>query len=273
MGLGPFDLTGGPFLALYAGLFGLAVITGIVVPRWFRPEGRPTIGLRDADRLAYLAGGATRFGEALIARLFAIGALATDGSKLMLHAQRAGQGSAERAVLALASPATWPQVTRAIAQDAAAIDRALVDQGLLIDRAMAWRMRLLQTAPYFVLLLFGAIKWGIGTLREKPVGILTVFLIITAVVALIRFAKLDRNTKAGLAALQDMRLQSDRLRRAPTPEEAGLAVALFGTVVLAGSPWATFHTLRSPSDSNGSSSSSDGGSCGGGGGGCGGCGS
>ena len=61
--------------------------------------------------------------------------------------------------------------------------------------------------------------------------------------------------------------QSDRLRKAPTTSEIGLAVALFGTAVLVGSGFADFHTLRHASSDGGGGGSDgggDGGGCGGG---------
>lgn len=271
MSLGPFDLTGGPFLTLYGVLFVATIIAGFVIPRWLRPEGRPS-PVSDADRLAYLAGGATRFGEALVARLLATGAMVMDGrTKLAIRNHGNGRTSAERSVLALPSPAKWSDVTRTIALDAKAIDDKLVAAGLLIDQATRWQMRFWQTSPYIALIAFGAIKWEVGTLRERPVGYLTALLVVTAILGLIRFCTLDRRTRWGVDTLDAMRRQSDRLRRAPTPEETGLAVALFGTTVLAGSALAPFHQLRNDS---GSGSSGDGGSSDGGcgGGGCGGCG-
>jgi uncharacterized protein (TIGR04222 family) len=272
MGLGPFDLAGGPFLQLYGTLFVFTFIAGVAIPRCLRPEGRSIGGVGEADRLAYLAGGATRFGEALVARLLAIGAIVVENRrKLQIRALiGVGQSSAERSVLALPSPASWGHVTRAIRQDADAIEHELVSLGLLIDRSTGWQMRLWQTTPYLLLLLFGALKWEIGTIRDRPVGYLTALLAATAICALVRFAALDRRTRAGVAALKDARLQSSRLRRAPVAEETGLAVALYGTVVLAGSPWSDFHWLRSSGGDAGSSSGGSHGGCGGGG--CGGCG-
>jgi len=73
-----------------------------------------------------------------------------------------------------------------------------------------------------------------------------------------------------MAALATARGGSERLRRAPVAAETGMAVALFGTVVLSASAWGEYHTLRASSGRSTSSDSSDGG---GGGGGCGGCGS
>ncbi len=70
-----------------------------------------------------------------------------------------------------------------------------------------------------------------------------------------------------MAVLAETKQRSERLNRAPTGEETGLAVALFGTAVLAGSGLDGFHRLRAQSSDSGSSGSSDSGGSGGGGGG------
>jgi uncharacterized protein (TIGR04222 family) len=142
-----------------------------------------------------------------------------------------------------------------------------------MDRGTVWQMRFWQTTPYLLLIVFGAIKVDVGLSRDKPVGFLTLLLILTAILALVRFLAVDRRTRGGIEVLADARARSDRLRRAPTPTETGMAVALFGTMVLAGSDMDGFHTMRSASSGgDGGSSSSDGGGGGCGGGGCGGCG-
>jgi uncharacterized protein (TIGR04222 family) len=271
--MSPFDLTGGPFLALYGALFAIALVAGFAIPRWLRPEGGSPHGL-DTDQLAYLAGGRQRFGEALVSRLLASGSLSLVGSKFDINGS-GGRTAAERSVLALASPASWGAVERAAGRHAGAIEERLVSNGLLMDRGTGLQMRFWQTLPYLLLIGFGLIKWDIGVARDRPVGFLTMFLIATAVFALIRFLALDRRTRVAVEALANARSSSARLKRAATPGEMDLAVALFGTTVLVGSGWAGFHQLRSASSSGdgGSSGSSDGGSgCGGGGGGCGGCG-
>ena len=77
-------------------------------------------------------------------------------------------------------------------------------------------------------------------------------------------------TAAGVATVQQMRARNGRFARAPRPDEAAMAVALFGTGVLVGTPWEPVHAMRQrDGDGGGADGSSDGG-CGGGG--CGGCG-
>jgi uncharacterized protein (TIGR04222 family) len=274
MSLGPFDLTGPHFLQLYGALFVLTVIAGFVIPRWLRPDGRAP-SVTDPDQLAYLAGGPLRFYDAVAARLLATQALRMVGRDKFSPAisPREGRTPAERSVLALPSLSNWTMISRALKPYADPIRERLVREELLMDNATVWQMRFWQTSPWFLLLLFGATKWEIGAMRDKPVAILTVCLIFTAIFTLFRFIAVDQRTQGAFEVLADARSRSDRLRRAPTATETDLAVALFGTMVLTGSSYAAFHTMRASSDGGSSGGDSGGGCGGGGGGGCGGCGS
>jgi len=274
--MSPFDLTGGPFLQLYGALLVVTIIAGFLIPRWLRPEGRTPRRI-DTDDLAWLSGGATRFAETVTARLLATRQLAMDG-KARFTPSHLGNGTpVERSVLALPNEASWGQVSRAVGKHGAKVRDRLVEADLLIDGWNALQLRFFQTLPYLLLLGFGYTKLLIGESRGRPVGFLTMFLVVTAILALIRFVALDRKTRAGKEALAEARGRAERLQRAPAGGETDLAVALFGTAVLVGSDWGEFHTLRqasSGSDGGGSSSSDGGGGGGGcGGGGCGGCGS
>jgi uncharacterized protein (TIGR04222 family) len=273
MSLGPFDLPGGPFLTLYAILLAITVVAGFLIPRWLRPHGR-TIPVNDPDRLAYLAGGSARFVETVVTRLLASGALAFAKGKFT-PATLGGGSEAERSVLAVPAGSGWSRVAGAAGKHARTVERRLIADGLLMESGEAWQLRFWQTAPYALLILFGAIKWDVGVLRDRPVGFLTLLLIATGVLGLIRFLVLDRRTRGGIAALSEVRDRSDRLRRAPARDELDTGVALFGVAVLAGSGLDDFRRLRADnggSGDGGSSSSSGDGGCGGGGGGCGGCG-
>lgn len=273
MSLGPFDLTGEPFLVLYLVLFFAAIVAGAVIPRRVRPEGRRQT-VTDPDQLAYLAGGKVRFTDAVAARMLAAGTLVmATKTKFIGGSRPPAMTAAERSVLALTAPFGWNAVQGALHQYAAPIRRTLTANGLLMADADVSRVRWAQTLPYVMLIGFGAIKLLIGEARDRPVGYLTALLIITAVVAVIRWCVIDRRTGAALFAIEDATLRHQRLKIAPTTPEIGIAVALFGTTVLAGSVLADFHKLRA-SDGSGSTSSSDSSSDGGGGGGgCGGCGS
>jgi uncharacterized protein (TIGR04222 family) len=276
MGLGPFDLTGGPFLALYAVLFVLACLTSLWISSWLRPEGRYG-SVSNVDRLAYLSGGLSRYADVVVARLYTRGSLAIERKRgvSMRGTPSSGETAAEISVLGLTSPASLREIGKTLRPYADQIRHRLVESGLMLDDGVALQLRFWQSLPLFLLLAFGAIKWQIGTLREKPVEFLTVFLLATLAAAVFRLMKLDRRTKNGLVALEDAQLRQQRLSRAAPTSEADLAVALFGTAALAGSSWSNLHLLRRASGGEGGSGSSDGG-CGGGGcggGGCGGCGS
>jgi len=272
-GLGPFDLRGEQFLWLYGILFVLTVVAGIAIPRWLKPEGR-YVPVSDPEELAYLAGGADRLGEAVVSQLLATKAMEVGKARFAILRDDGGETPAQRTVLGLGVAASWKEIRQSLKLDARRIDERLTGFGLLIDGATRLQMRFWQTSPYVALLFFGAIKWEVGVSRGKPVEILTFFLIVTAIAAAFRFAALDRCTREGLAVLASTKAVSDRIRRAPLAQETGMAVALFGTAVLAGSQYSGFHKLRTDSGTS-SGCGGDGGDGGGGGcssGGCGGCG-
>lgn len=281
--LNPFNLPGAEFLTLYAVGLALVIAAGITLPAWLRPVGRDT-PMRDVDALAYLAGGVRRFADTVLARLLARGAVTIEGRTLAVQSPEAADGGAERLVLGLTGPVRAAAVERIVAGEADRVAKRLVADGLMIDAETARRLQWCQTAPYLLLLAFGATKWVVGIGRDRPVGFLTALLLLTAVLAWIRWRIVDRRTRAGEDLLRARQAQADRLRRAPMPAEADQAVALFGTAVLAGSAYGGLHRMRQPNGGDGGGGSAgggdDGGSGGGGdggggcgGGGCGGCGS
>ena len=277
MSLGPFDLTGGPFLTLYSALLAAVLIAGFVLPRRLRPDGRRQ-RVTDVDQLAFLAGGGARFGDALVARLLASRALLMVGkNRFRAAAGAAGETPAERSVLALHAPMRWHEIQLALKAHADPLEERLIALGLLMRDGELAALRFRTTLPYALLVGFGAIKLIVGDARDRPTGYLTALLVVTVLCGAVRWFTIDRRTRAGVEAVEQAREQSQRLRKAPTVTETGLAVALFGTIVLAGSGWENFHRLRSAGGDGGTSS--DGGGDGGGsdggggcGGGCGGCG-
>lgn len=261
-----FDLSAQSFLLLYATVLAGAVAAGLAIPRWLRPEGRARL-VSDEEELALLAGGRTRFSDAIVARLLARRDLTAQGrDRLVIETCGGGRTSAESAVLGAIGPFKLAAVDRVLRPHAADVERRLVAGGAMIDGSLALQMRAWQSSPYLLLLVIGLIRLELGIERERPVGFLALLLLATLVLMVIRFAALDRSTAGGRDALRRAREEAERLRRAPTADEAGRAVALFGTGVLAGSTLGVLHDMRRAGDG----SSSDGG-CGGGG--CGGCGS
>ena len=276
MSLGPFDLTGEPFLILYIALLVAAVAAGLVLPARLRPQGRAQT-VSDLDLLAVLTGGKARFVETLVARLLARGALVFAGENAFAPKRGArGDSAAEMRVLALSAPIKWTTIQSQLADYAGPVARRLASSGLHLTDDEAARTRWWQTLPFVLLIGFGTVKLMVGEMRERPVGFLIALLVVTAICSVIRWFVLDRRTQAAHDALADAARRNERLKRAPTGDEIGTAVALFGTGVLAGSAWGDFHRMRLSGDSGGDGGSSGGDSDGGsgcGGGGCGGCGS
>lgn len=276
MPLGPFDWTGGPFLALYAALFVVALVAALRLPHRFRPEGRWQ-RLTDPEELAYLAGGPARFVDTVVTRLLTDGRMSLyDKGKLVAQLGAQGRTPAEMRLLALPGPVGWRRIQFEVRDYVQPVRQALERKGVMMEAGDGLRLRIVATLPFVALLLFGAIKWQIGLARDKPVGFLTLFLIVTLACAVIRFASVDQRTREGIAALAAARSKAERLKRAPVTDEMVLAVALFGTMVFIGSNWAGYHDLRQASGSDGGGSSgsdsSSSGDSGCGGGGCGGCG-
>ena len=276
MSLGPFDWNGGAFLNLYQLLLAVALVACFLIPRWLRPTGRNQ-RVTDVDELALLAGGKQRFADAVVTRLLASGALEMAGRDCFAVTPGAtGASAAERRLLAMASPIGWRDLKRSLESSTDPLEQRLVQRGLVMDGGERARLRFWATLPFAALIGFGAIKMIIGSARDRPIGFLTALVVVTVVVAIVRWFTVDRRTDAGLKALAEARERAQRIRRAPTSGEMGEAVALFGTAVLAGSLWEDYHRLRSVgnassgSDGGGSDGGDGGGGCGGGCGGCGG---
>jgi len=278
MGLGPFDLTGGPFLVLYLVVLALAWAASLPLAEALRAEGRPGRIAGEED-LAALAGGPVRLAESVLVRLLAAGKLVQQGRRQFFAVDPDGGTTAvERAILRMAHPADWNAILRAVTAEFVGIERRLVANGLMLDRPQRLRLQLATTVPLLLAMGFGAIKLVVGISRAKPVLLLVVLLIVTAVLIVLQFARTGRTTREGEVLLREERARCERIRRAPERHEMGQSVALYGTAVLAGSALSDFHAMRrKPTDSNGGGDGGSGcggdGGCGGGGcGGCGGCG-
>ena len=264
MNLKPFDLTGGAFLALYAALLVFAGGANLLIPARLRPDGRSG-EVRDRDALAWLAGGPQRVAESAAGGLLASGALVPAGKASFGVARRgAGRNDTEAAALALPSPVQWKDLARVLRGSADDAEARLVAQGLAIEDGAGRRLRWLASLPLLLLTGLGGARWMIS---ERPVGWLTIMLVMTAVLAAVRFQSVDRCTRAGRETLEGARARAARLRLAPTAPEVGLTVALFGTRVLVGSPWEALHHARSADGGTGggcgSGGDADGAGCGG----------
>ena len=273
--IGFSSYSGGDFLLFYAALLLAAVVAGLWIPAFLRPDGR-NAGPVGSEALAYLAGGASRFAESVTASLLGRDQLRAERKKLVRMPRAEGRTRAEQALLRSGAELRWKGARYMLGAHADALDRELSAKGLLIAPAERTTFRIIPVLPYIVLLLLGAFRWQAGYAQGEPVGFLTLLMVATAALAVIRFVRFNPRTRAGEELLAETQRASERLRSATPADEAGRAVALFGTGVLVGTPWASLHQMRSQTSAGGCGGGGghdgggDGGGCGGGG--CGGCG-
>lgn len=274
----PLDWTAWPFLELYLLLM---VLVGGLTWAWRRalrgPAELPATGPLDPPEIAYLSGGPERVFDATIAALLDSGHARWDEAEQRLHlVQRDG-------LAGLAAQIAGRLATQGDPRLLAAQVRPLLEQprrglerrGLWIDAAREGRAALWLGLLPTALALFGVAKIAVGLSRGKPVGFITLLTLLTAGYAVVQFLLPLGRTRRGDAVLREIERRHERVRRAPTAGEFGLAVALAGTSVLLGSAFAGYHTLRQPSGGDGAQSSDSGNAddgSGGGGSGCGGCG-
>ena len=277
--------SGTQFLVLYGALLLLAVLASFYLARSLRPQGR---GERANDRFerAFLSGGSGRVTETVVARLLSVEALVPRGSNklLVVHDRSLGEDRAENAVLRIPGEFGMTKAHEAVLPFAEGIEERLIARELLLDSGQRWRLRLASALPLVVLLAIGLYRARAGLAEGEPIGILAVLLVVTAVIAIWRFLKLDPRTCSGIDALAQARTHDAHLRTAPPQRSLPDGVALFGTAILVGTPLSELHAMRQSASVNGSGayvgdggggsdgdSGGDGGSgCGGGCGGCGG---
>lgn len=270
--------TGGDFLLFYTTLLGVSALAATWIPSRLRDTGQRGES-RDPEDIALLAGGSTRYAESVIADLYARGALASmaDG-KLHVTEPNALASPAGRALLAARAPMGRSEAENLLAIYAARATARLRREGLMLRPEALLRLRWLSITPFAALFVIGVYRQRAGSAVGEPTGFLLGLLALTVMAAVIRFVRFDPRTLAGIEAVEQARAKAARLVRAPRPGEAALAVALFGTGVLVGTPWEPVHAMRQQAahgdggGDTGSSGSSDSGGGDGDGGGCGGCG-
>lgn len=262
-------------LIAYAILLALALVASAILGSRFRPEGRRRT-IEDPDMLALLAGGTDRLVDSVLTRLLSRNALeVVKRGKLHVLANAIGNDPRERRVLGLKSEFSWTTARSQLRDDCSILTRQLTEQGQIVDLQAQRRIRRVQAAPLLALAGVAALVCLASFGTALPFAWI-VAIGFTLLAALVRYSGIDARTQSGRNVVEAARDRQSRLAKAPTPDEYVLAVALFGTTVLAGTALDDFHKLRAPSDSgggdSGGSDSSDSG-CSGGGCGGGGCGS
>lgn len=264
--------TGSDFLLFYIMLLGLSAFAAWWIPAHLRDTGRRSES-PDAEDIAMLAGGRASHTDSVIADLFARGGLGTDAQNKLSVAEPGLLASpAGRALLAAREPFSRGEASKMLSIHASRITARLRREGLLLRPETLMRLRWLSIAPFAALFLTGLYRQRAGAALGEPTGFLAILMGLTAALAVIRFVKFDQRTMAGIQAVSQMREKSARLKRAPQASEAAMAVALFGTGVLVGTPWEPVHAMRQQGSGDGGGSGDSSSDGGGDGGGCGGCG-
>lgn len=195
----------------------------------------------------------------------------------------------ERAVYAAVSGPVREvsELNGAVARELDELEVGLRRRSLLMEAEVAERYR-----DYPLVLFLGAalglgvLKLVVGISRDRPVGFLVMLLILFAVIGYGTLGSMPRRTRKGDKALAKLRTDNEALHTTAKADGAwgtmssgsvALAVALFGTGLLAASGMGDLRAYLVPPGSGGDvgsggdSGGGDGGSgCGGGG--CGGCG-
>ena len=254
----------------------LCLSSTIVVGSWLwsarlRETGPAQADDLDTYQLAYLAGGPARAIDTGVTQLLTQDKVCVQGNPLRLCLTT--PGSPLPAPLGdLGTGIALDGTRKAVLDNATAwiaqIRARLVSRGLALSVSQSWHIRVMGATPVLAVVALGVIllEWWRG-------GFLVVAIIVAAIVGLYRLLHDPIRTRAGDRALSDARRRFARLQRAPGSEELALAVALWGTTVLAHTAYADYLDVQAPK-------THDGGGCGGGGdgggssgdGGCGGCG-
>lgn len=269
--------TGSDFLLFYSVLLVFAVAGAWWMTALLREPGRRG-RLEELESVSLLTGGPSRLTDSVLVELYVHGALAEGGKGKLMFAQRTLPVSAAgKALQAEGGPLSLAEAKKALRIHADRAVAKLQRAGLLMRDAEYARLRWMSVTPFAALLLLGLYRQRAGDAVGEPTGWLVALLALTVICAAVRFITVDPRTAAGVAAVRELRARHDRAARAPLPDEAALAVALFGTAVLIGTPWESIHAMRKPEADGGCGGSGDGegggdGGSGCGGGGCGGCG-
>lgn len=241
--------TGSEFLLFYTVLLVLGSAASGWIATHLRPRGQGGESL-DAQSLALLAGGRERFADALLTDLFVRGAITlTADGKLVAIRPRLRASPAGRILLARARPMTPGEARQLLAAQAERQMTRLWRCGLMLRREAHARLRWLSVAPLIALLVLGLDRLRWSAAADEPTGLLSALMALTAVIALFRFILTDPRTRAGIEAVARARAAGAHLGRSPQHDEAPLAVALFGTAVLIGTPWEPVYALCRRADS------------------------
>ena len=236
--------------------------------------GLMMLGAAKGDTIEIIVAGDNA--EAVMAGLLASGHLELEGKTFHVRNRDLPRGGAETRLLSLGDTFGWKTFVRAIDSGYEEARDTLRAAGLLTGSGKVLKARLLSIIPMVVIILFGLYRFDEGKALGEPVGVLGVLIALGLVVIVWRLLAGIRRTREGDRAMRDARQEHVGLKRAPTRDQMALGVAIFGTTVLAGTPFDPLHAMRHGGGGDvgyagdGGGDGDGGSGCGGGG--CGGCG-
>lgn len=304
----PWGISGTVFLVLYGVVLAALTVFAVVVRRRvLDPPAFEAVRAADQPALAYLASGQYRLVELSVARLISAGAARVNREGMITALAVAPDDPLDAAVLRAMGnrPRHRHDLIYAVLKDdevrtghVEPVARALVAGGQLITSAVVTRTRRVMLLGLWLLVAVGLVRWCHGLAADRPIGFLTVELVVTGVVIqALRVLRFPERTGHGDRTLEDARADAtgmtlvalrglseypdEEIRRAlcsPDPRTKRLqeqarsrraAAASSDSTLLAGGLAAGYYGGAG----SGSGDSGDGGSGGcGSGGGCGGCG-
>ncbi len=287
-----WNVDGPTFLVIYLGLLTVTVTASLVARKVLSRGGNVSRSGKNLRlyEVAFLAGGARRVLQSMLVRLHEAGVVTLD-DKGKVHAAEKLLSPVDPMETTVrdsleARAKTWADLRAEIADSLAETQAKLIEAGLLVPDADAFRARFISTLLMGGVLLIGGLRVWHALDVSRPFGFLLVLMLV-ALVAMLVMLRRPFRTAAGDAALERARgvPTEDAVRELEAPGVFGahsaLAVSLFGVAVLAGTPLEKLQKQLGVDNSAagwaGSGSScggGGGGGCGGGGcgGGCGGCG-
>ena len=289
-GVNPFELKNSEFLSLLIGSLVGAVIAGRLI-RWSMntPNPQPeddTIEL-NWEQTAFLAGGAGRLTTAAVARLVGRGFARVDENTKTLFPSGPmpdDVSAVEKAVLyalPVANEVIALKSVQAAVEAAYASPAARLEQdGILLSKAEQTRVGVTALMPLGLVLLCLGLPRLINGLQGNhnvvflvmTMGFGGLFCLVLILAGSLRLSKRGQAILAGQKARHEVLKQGTKWE---SNGDAGMAVALFGTAVLAGSaiaPLQTWYPRQTNEASSSGCSTGCGSGCGGGDGGGGGCG-
>ena len=285
--MNPFNLKGASFLGFLIPMMIGAICIGRVVRSVMRSPGPNPQDHEEGLRwqhAAYLVGGYARLTTAAIARLAEIKVIRVVEERLEAGKAEVPESlsAVEKVIVANLpiSKLNLRSVQDAVEHAFSAEVSRLDHEGITLSKGGQIAVSLGSVLPFAAVMLFLALpRLVMGFLDNKPIGYLVATMIVGGIVGSIVCLRGPKNlSRRGEALLAELKMRNAK-QKTERVTNAGLAVALFGTAVLAGSSVAylqTWYPRQTPSSGSGCGSgcgtSSDGGGDGGGGdgGGCGG---